>query len=209
MLWWWLGGCVLNLTGATVIDEPFDRLELTVRRAHVDIRPVEQELSSIGFEFVGLAEPDVRAEVVDGVLHLQDPCGDSELCTGSLDLLLPADVDIRAAIEEGSLRVMSMRGEVVADVGGPITVRRHTGAVVDVVSTGGLGMELEFDATPDRVVGLLAEGQLDATVPAGAYRLELQATGMVAVDEGVEDDSESPSELLLTAESGSIRLHAR
>lgn len=209
LLSWALAGCVLNLNGTAMLEQPIDRVEIDVRHADVDIRAVDEGLPTLAFEFVGLGEASFEATVVDGVLMVADPCADNELCAGSLDLRMPPDVAVHAQIRVGSLRLLAMRSDLMADVGGRVVLRRHAGREVDVSSTFGDGLDFEFDVQPDEVSAVASTGTVHVGVPAGNYALDVSATESVVLDGEILSDPESPYQLFLTARDGAVRVSAR
>ena len=208
MLLWTLSACVLSYSGAVVLEQPFERVEVRVTRGTVEIRASEDGQSTVAFEFTGVGQAEVTPIVIGGTLLLPDPCGGIELCSGSLVVTVPPEANIDAEIGEGTLRTFAMRGNVLADVGGRTEILRHTGRVVEVTARAGGRLDLAFDAAPERVDALLSSGPLVARVPPGAYALDLAATGTVTIDPEIEVDPASASALLLTAEAGSITIEA-
>lgn len=204
----WISGCVLNYSGAVVLEQPVDRVELRVRRGEVEVRPSEDGTSTVEFSFAGFGEAEVTPIVVDGELRVPDPCGGLDLCSGTVSLEVPPDALIDAVIDEGAFFSFGMSGNVVASVGGRIEVLRHTGAQVDVTSTFGPEIQLSFEAMPERVEARAAEGPLEVRVPPGAYDLDLQATGPISVHPDIEDDPGSRALLRLVAESGAVSVLA-
>ncbi len=208
-LLWALASCVLDVRGAVVVDEPIDRVEIDLDRGSVELFAADGETGVVEYHVRGIGEIEVIPEVRDGILVIEDPCGDRDfICQSDVVLELPPEVDVDVRIGAGSLESLSMKGHLTAQVGGRIDVRRHTGRVVDVVSSSGQRLDLGFDAAPERVEALLAAGPIVLSVPPGAYALDLQAAGTVVVDPEILIDPTSASALVVTAEDGSITVEA-
>lgn len=190
-----------------MFSEPVDRAVIRLSRGNIDIwaRPGEPRLE---IDFGGIGGGDVEQRIEDGVLYVDYACGGPELCGGDLSLSLPPQTPVDVWVGTGNLSIQRMASEVLATTGeGVITVSDHGDAPVSVAGSG--GMFLSFLAPPSRIEALLDVGAVVLELPAGAYDLALDASGVVTIGAGIIEDPASPHAVEIVAASGGILVHER
>lgn len=203
LIWLGLGGCVLGVAGTSVLSERIDRVVIDVSKGDVSVvgRPGQPTLE---VDFGGIGGGDLGHRVDAGVLYLEYACGGPELCGGELSLTVPPQTPLDVWLGAGNLSVRGMDAELIANTGGgAITVEDHGAAPVAVVVGAG-SLHLGFAQPPRRVDAALAVGAIGIELPAGAYALALEATGLVTVDPGIVEDPLSPYRVQASAEGGGI-----
>jgi len=178
----------------TTLRGRIDRVEVHVSGS-VEVHPGPegrarvQRRSDFSFD-----RPQVRQEIVDGVLELRYGCRDvAVICGHHIDLAVPhgADLVIEAdhvvvADTTGSIRLRSGGGTVELErVAGPIDAQVGGGAIIgrDVRSTdvrasaGGGSIEIDFSRPPQWVDVSAGAGHIGLVLPRGqaAYRVDAEA----------------------------------
>lgn len=203
--WWFLGGCILAVDGATVIPQPVDRVVIDVSNADVQVvgtfGPVVVDANVSGW-----SNGDVRSVVDDDVLFIDYTCGTSEWCGGDLLVTLPPGTSTQVSLRNGDLTLADLDGSTVANLrDGRVTALGHGSGPLVVAATG--GVDLQFDVGPDRVDVETEEGDVRFVMPTGDYALDLEGA-RVTIDDGIVDDPASLRRIRART-PGSIRLTAR
>lgn len=208
--WWipWLlpwSGCVVAIEETVTITEPVDRIAIDVAAGDVRVRATSGPVRLIS-TFGGASGDTLGHSVQDGLLSVNYDC---KLCGGELTVEAPPEVDLALTLGAGDLTVDDMAGAVLADVhAGSAAVHRHGPATVDVVADLG-DVEVDFVVPPPALTVQLGTGDVEITLPSGAYNLDLTAgSGSVRID-GIEHDPESPSQITASVGTGSIEVHRR
>ncbi|MBX2798776.1 MAG: hypothetical protein KTR31_13945 [Myxococcales bacterium] len=193
------------MVGSSVIDEPFDRVRLSVGEADVQVLAVDGP-SQIDVTLRGFGGSALAPVVTDGELRLDYPC--DELCGGDVTLRIPPFVPVDVVVGSGDLRLVDMGGKVSAEVGGRIGLEGFTGPEAVVHSTAVGRVELWFAEAPDWVEVHNAQGPISIGLPIGAYALELEATQSITLDPAIEVDPTSTNVVTGVAEDGAIAVQA-
>ena len=167
--------------------------------------------------------PAYEVRVDDGTLHVTLEAGfDACACEGRFEIVVPRRASLELRTGAGDVFVADLRGSVsvvtydgsvtLTNVAGPLDVTVPDGDVVGdgiestetTVTVGAGNVRLAHAASPVQVDLAVIMGDVEVTVPAGAYDIEAEAVcGTVRVS-GIDDLREAPNGIRLGAERGNI-----
>ncbi len=147
--------------------------------------------------------PTVRVEVVAGVLEIEGECGDR-----STDCWVDFFIDVSTASPgsidalDGTVKLEGLAGDHSLEVSdGTLTGEELTMGLLIADVSG--DSELTWTGFPTQLDLESTGGDIDVTVPGGAYALDLSGADGVTT-EGVDDDATSDKSIRAAAEAGSV-----
>ena len=154
--------------------------------------------------------PRERRSVAHGILRLSTSCPALVVgsCSSSYRIELPDNVPISVRDEDGSVHVESYHGSAdIATNTGDITVEGYCGFVLGAASAGG-DVTVGTSCSPERLVLRSGSGSVDATVPAGNYRINAVSNGGRARVLGLVADNGAPWDIEALSNSGNVTVSA-
>jgi hypothetical protein len=211
-----------------VVTDPVRAVVLETDTGDVEVARGDGEVTFERRERYLFAEPDVRQQVVDGVLRISTDCDGPGPCTVDLALRVPEGTDVRARSDAGDVGVAGLRGRVRAESdAGDVSVRDLRTAElrvetdagdVEATRVSGERLRLTTDAGDVRAVLTTAPRLLEARTDAGDVELAVPSTryavqtdtdaGDVTVQGVVRDDT-APRRITATTSAGDVLLAAR
>lgn len=188
------------------VDGPIEHLIVTTVTGDILLEHTDEEL--VSGELVVLADDDDFSQTeFDGVLTLSATCANREAgCSGAFALAVPPGLTIETHTVDGDLHLDGLRDQNIThdattgDVYGDRLGRANT-----VVATTTSGRhDVAFRSEPDALTLTAHTGNVEATVPAGLYAVELIAGGQTTVT-GVTEDPAGPL-LRLSSQEGDVTL---
>jgi hypothetical protein len=167
----------------------------------------------------GVHRPEVRQELVDGLLTVRVECpgGVSVVCDNRIDLVVPADAalelhglgthvtdmtgDVEVRSGAGEVELVRVSGRIDASVGGGAVNGRDL-RTTEVRATSGAGsVDLQFTVAPTDVDAESGAGSVLVTIPDGpeAYRVDADAG---AGEDVVRVRTDPTSERVIRANAG-------
>ena len=140
----------------------------------------------------------LSTRVEDGVLFLTARCKRVFGCQVNTRLTLPPSVPVTAEVGDGSITAVGLDGSLDLSVGTGFVAGEALRAPELLVLVGAGHTSLSLDAADDVHV-LVASGDADVELPAGAYDLALDAGGGTLNVSGIEDDGDAPLEVMAAA----------
>jgi hypothetical protein len=218
-------------TGARASERRVERFpaaaSLRVAPAAGDVRVTGADVEQI--EVVmrltsGLSSPEVRTELRDGTLRLEDECSGVVLgsCNVDYEISVPRDValvvdsgagDVEAANLTAGVDLESSAGSVEArDIGGSrvrlsssagdVGGERLAAATVDATSSAG-DVDLDFTGAPDRVVADSSAGDVEVLLPGGPYAVDAE-TSAGDEDVTVAQDPDARAAVRVRSSAGDV-----
>ena len=166
-------------------------------------------------------EYEVRAD--GGTLRVALDAGfDASACSGRFEIVVPRRASLELRTGAGDVFVADVRGGVsvvtydgsvtLTNLAGPLEVAVPDGDVVGdgiestetTVTVGAGNVRLAHAAAPVQVDLAVIMGDVEVTVPAGAYDIEAEAISGTVHVSGIDDRQEAPNGIRLGAERGDI-----
>lgn len=179
---------VLDVHHGSVTATSFDRPSVSVKR------------HTSGFERgVGEASGAVDGDTLTLVAH----CAIAGECWYNHMLELPLDTALELTFLDGYIEVGQLTGPLAASVEtGHLRAYELASPTVDIdYGTG--DVSLQFVAAPAEVMVVVGEGDVDITVPAGAYACDVSPAPAL---DGVTCDPAAPSVIAVAVASGRVTL---
>ena len=140
----------------------------------------------------------LSTRVEDGVLFLTARCKRVFGCQVDTRLTLPAGLDVTAEVGDGSITAVGLEGDLELSVGTGFVAGEELRAPELIVLVGAGHASLSLDEAEDVHV-LVASGDADVELPAGAYDLALDAGGGTLDVSGIEEGGDAPLEVMAAA----------
>ena len=195
----------------------------TTTDSHVTIRETRH---------VAMREPDLDAELRDGVLRIDVSCSGfmTFRCWDDLEVLVPETVRSAAiVVDSGDVEVGGLDADEIAidTDSGDVTARDTRGTLDlqadsgDVIASGvdasttraetdSGDIELAFAGAPADVTAEADSGDVQVDVPAGRYRVDVSAdSGDTDIAGGIVRDAAAPSRIVASADSGDVEVRSR
>ena len=198
------------------------RTELTSYRAHGTPERIVLDLQSGNAEVVGGGRravevrrtarysyghaPKERRSATDGQLRISSGCpsvvfGD---CMASYRLRIPDNVPLTVRTAGGTVRLAGVRGSAEIRSGaGDVDVDTFCGFSLAIETTSG-DARTTASCSPQRLDMSSASGNLNATVPVGAYRIQAESEQGAREVTDLETSSQAPFEIRMLSESGDV-----
>jgi hypothetical protein len=167
--------------------------------------------------------PGYEVRAADGTLRVAlDADTDASACTGRFAIVVPRQASLDLRTGAGDVVVADLRGNVsvvtydgsvtLANVAGPLEVTVPAGDVVGdgigstatTVTVGAGNVRLAHAAAPVQVDLAVIMGDVEVTVPAGAYDIEAEAISGTVHVSGIDELHEAPNGIRLGTERGDI-----
>lgn len=208
---WWLASRGTTNTTYTV-SRPLLGLELRVQSGDVTIVGGSQSGVSVvrTDRFAFGHRPHEQRSVVHGILHLSGRCPALVVgsCSSSYRIEIPDNVPISVRAESGSVRVEGYHGSAdIATNGGDIAVEGYCGFVLGAASASG-DVNVNTSCSPERLALRSGSGNVDATVPAGNYRINATSNSGRARVLGLVTDNGAPWDIEALSNSGNVTVAA-
>ncbi len=140
----------------------------------------------------------LSTRVEDGVLFLTARCKRVFGCNVNTRLTLPPDLSVTAEVGDGSITAVGLDGVLDLTVGTGFVSGEALRSPELLVLVGSGHVSLALDEAEDVHV-LVASGDADVDLPAGAYDLALDAGGGILDVSGVQDGGDAPLEVMAAA----------
>jgi hypothetical protein len=211
-----LGGWWLATRGTTNTTYTLSRallgLELRVQSGDVTIVGGSQAGVSVvrTDRFAFDHRPLERRSVVHGILHLSAACPALVVgsCSSSYRIEVPDNVPISVRAEHGSVHVEGYHGSAdIATNSGGIVVDGYCGFVLGAASAGG-NVTVSTSCSPERLTLRSGSGNVEATVPAGNYRINAVSNAGRAQVLGLVSDNGAPWDIEALSNSGNVTVSA-
>ena len=202
-------GCVSVTEGTWTIDEPYHTVVFSLD--HGDLSVVAQEDADASTEITihhgGLGWGSAPPEVWDGVLWVDVRCA-LATCGGSVELLVPAQVDVTGELIYGDAFLSGLGGDVSVTVqAGALEAEGLRGLGRSAQLTAGAGeLQANWDARPAWISAATGAGAVALGVPAGRYDLDLDVGAGAVTLAGVADDPTADAAIAVRAGSGEISI---
>ena len=193
------------------------RVTGSLARVEVDVRSGDVEITDAPGSAVEVRRTDSfafdrpaheRRAVRGGILRISSRCPRMAVggCTSSYRVAVPENVPVVVRSGPGAVRLSAFRGS--ADVtsgAGDVTVDGFCGFALSV-KTGDGDARATATCSPQTLSLRSSSGDLEATVPAGGYRVEADSnTGGTEVS-GIQRNPTAPYEIQALSDSGDVTL---
>jgi len=200
-------GCIVAKDTHFAIADDIDTIVVRFENGDIEVRGDEYaDEVVVDLEVGGLGFGDVGYTVDGGTLFIDGDCGRVSLCGGDVIIQTPPGVALDIDLNAGDLSVDGIDGDVFVGVGaGDIELTDLRGSSVTALLGAGdaeIGLRDDFAALWVEV----GTGSLELDVPAGGYRMSLDA-GAGDIDlEMVSDDSQAAASIDAYTGAGEIRI---
>jgi hypothetical protein len=144
--------------------------------------------------------------VREGVLRLSSRCPRMAVgsCTSDYSIAVPANVPITVNSSGGDVQISSFRGTAEVQTGaGNVVIDGYCGTVLSI-KTGSGDARATATCSPTTLSFRSSSGSLDATVPAGGYRVEADSNNGRTDVSGIERNPGAPFEIQALSDSGDV-----
>lgn len=187
-----------------IVYDPVKRVNFTSDSGYVEVVASKRNGTSVWFYMTG-SEPDIDdvGQRVDGdTLEVFALCA-GDYCNANFSVDVPFGTEISASTANGALKLTHVDASVVADVvGGDVTGVQLRVPTLDLTVAAG-AVTLELLVPPEAVHITVEEGSVALTLPAGAYRCDLCASGTIDTT-GITCDDAAPALLAIAVATGDI-----
>lgn len=205
-----LPGCVSVTEGTWAFSEPIHTVSFALDHGDVTVTalpPGEGEgVAVVTIAHGGLGWDISPPSVEGGVLRIGLRCA-LATCGGSLEIAVPAHVDVEGDILYGDVFLEGLAGDVA------VTVQAGALEAVDLRGTGGVSLvtgagavTAQWATRPTWVEAVTGAGAVALAVPPGAYDLDVDMGAGVVLLSAIEDDPRADATLYARAGSGEIRI---
>ena len=216
-------GAAALLAGLWLTSRGVKNATYTLPRAllGVELRVQSGDVTIVGGSQSGVAvvrsdhfafghHPREQRSVVHGILHLSANCPALVIgsCSSSYRIEVPDNVPISIRAEHGSVRVEGYHGSAdIATNSGDISVEGYCGFVLGAASASG-NVAVNSSCSPERLALRSGSGNVEATVPAGNYRINAVSTSGRAHVLGLVPDNGAPWDIEALSNTGNVTVSA-
>jgi DUF4097 and DUF4098 domain-containing protein YvlB len=172
----------------------------------------------------GATRPTVTAELVDGVLSVDDDCRND--CSVDYRILVGETADVTVGVGSGTITISEVEGTIVAETGsgdvslssvvGMLDVTTGSGDVLGTrlvsagatISTGSGSVDVTFDDPITELTIDSGSGNVTAQLAGGPYAV-VATTGSGDVDVQVDEDGASALAVTISTGSGDVTVYRK
>lgn len=157
---------------------PLSRLDIDVDAGAVEVIVADVDAVQVERHVQGWRGGIALESRVDGdTLTLSARCDTVLTCKVDMRVLVPAGVDVSAAVSTGALTLDGLGGVVDASVGRGELVGRSMVAAELALAVADGSLDLRLDEAPSQLTVAVGTGDVRVRLPAGPYRADLDAPG--------------------------------
>ena len=208
---WWAATKETRIAGYRVTG--------SLARVEVDVRSGGAEITAAGGSAVEVRRTDSYAfgrppreerSIRNGVLRISSRCPRMAIgnCSSGYRLAVPENVPVVVTSTDGTVRISAFRGSADVQTGaGNVVVDGFCGFALSV-KTGSGDSRATATCSPQTLTLRSSSGDIDATVPAGGYRVEADSNSGRAEVTGVQRSAGAPYEIQALSDSGNVTVRA-
>lgn len=191
------------------------RVTGSLNRIEIDVRSGGVEITDAGGSAVQVRRTDsfafdrppaARRSVRDGVLRLSSRCPRQVVggCSSAYRVAVPENVPVTIRTTDGDVRIAAFRGSAEVTTGaGNVFVDGFCGFGLSV-KTGSGDARATATCSPQTLNLRSSTGDVDATVPAGGYRVEADSNNGHTDVTGVQRNQAAPYEIQALSNDGDV-----
>lgn len=166
---------------------PLTRLDIDVDAGAVEVVAADVDTVQVERHVQGWRGGISLESRVDGdTLTLSARCDTMLTCKVDMRVLVPAGVDVSAAVSSGALTLDGLGGVVDASVGRGELLGRSVVADELALAVADGSLDLRLDEAPAQLTVAVGTGDVRVRLPAGPYRADLDAPGGLTFVSDVE-----------------------
>lgn len=200
-------GLIYDIGQLQLVLDPIDRVDFTSDAGGLEVFAFDRNGTVVSYYLYGYdASLDEVGYAVDGDdLDVFMRKGGPAEVTADFYLEVPLGTRLQLQVADGPVKLTGVDAEVSGSVdAGDVEGVKLAAPSLDLDVLAG-AVTLEFVAAPDRLAVTASAGDISVTVPAGAYRCDLEADGEPTLVDVTCDDA-ATAELVLAAPAGEIRI---
>jgi putative adhesin len=191
------------------------RVTGTLARVEVDVRSGGADITDAGGSAVEVRRTDRFAfdrsshevrSIRGGVLRISSRCPRMAVggCTSDYRVAVPENVPIVVRSTDGDVRIAAFRGSADVQTGaGNVVVDGFCGFALSI-KTGSGDARATATCSPQTLNLRSSSGSVEATVPAGGYRVEADSNNGRAEVSGIQRSAAAPYEIQALSDSGDV-----
>lgn len=199
-------GLIYDTTSLQLVLEPVSQIDVSSDAGALEVLAFDRNGVVVSFYLAGYdaSLDDVGFEVEDDRLDVFMRKGGPAEVTADFYLEVPLGTELTLAVDDGPVKLTGVDAPISGTVlAGDVEGVRLATTDVDLEASGAVTLELL--ARPVTVRVTADTGGIAITVPAGAYRCDLEADKEPVLKDITCDDT-ADAELVLTAPAGEIRI---
>jgi putative adhesin len=191
------------------------RVTGSLARVELDVHSGSAEITAAGAGAVEVRRTDSFAfdrpsheqrSIRNGVLRIASRCPRMAVgsCTSNYRIAVPENVPVVVRSSSGAVRISAFRGSADVQTGsGNVVVDGFCGFALSI-KTGSGDARATATCSPQNLNLRSSSGSLDATVPAGGYRVEADSNSGRADVSGIQRNPGAPYEIQALSDSGDV-----
>jgi hypothetical protein len=204
---WWAVTKETRITSYRVTGN-LSRIELEVRSGDVEITDAPGSTVEVrrNDKFAFDRAPSERRGIVGGVLRISSRCPRTAVggCSSGYRIGVPENVPVVLRGSDGNVRISAFRGSADVRTGsGNVTVDGFCGFALSI-KTGDGNAHATATCSPQSLNLRSSGGDLEATVPAGGYRVEADSNNGRTEVSGIQRSATAPYEVQALSDSGDV-----